>query len=400
MSDIKFLILVLLSALMLIGCNGKSDISKNGSSTNEIDTQQKVSTEFNMETLKVVGEDRKYSFNELDLYGKVGLDRADYNIDILDAEDNNILFQVDVPRKGNEMGEGILNKTLEVYIYNTKEDKVNKIETFKNYYVLEGFINKDSYLIMGVKLDDKGDRFYSVLSGEKGELKEIHKGEKTFSFSYWPELIKLDSDFILFEPEIEDNHTEKIIGMNFYKLNNNKLEKKNLNISKDFQVLQTEVSSDRDAFVSFWENKKEKQAYFIYMDKNANIKKIAFPKEYRMLSFALLKNNILVSVQLGDDESACKIVLFDIDSNTLNDSNFQYIHRMTSLSKLGRIMALMGDNSVYSIKIENDELKYEKIIAENIEPAKMSEKIIFNEYNNKVIFSFFTTEKFMETDVK
>lgn len=402
MSNRKRIILALLTSLVLFGCNGQNKISEKSSliDRNEMQQQKTVSMGENSNAFKISEKEKKYSFEELDLYEKTGIDRESHNIDVLDAEEGAILFQVDVPRKGNEMGEGILNQTEEIYVYKSKEDKVKKIATFENYYVLEGYLNNDSYIIMGVKLDGKGDSKYSVLNGSEGGLEEIHEGIKTFSFAYWPELIKLNSGLILFEPEMDKEDSDKITGMNFYKFKNNKFEKEDLHISKDFQILQTEVSNDGEAFISFWENKKEEQAYFIYIDKNGNNKKIAFPKENRLLSFALSKNNILASVQMGDDESVYKMLLFDIDSGLLGESNFQYIHRMTSLPSVGKVMAMMGDNNVYSIEVKKNELNYEKIVADGIEPSKLSEKILFNGYNNKVIFSFFTTERFMETEIK
>lgn len=260
----------------------------------------------------------------------------------------------------------------------------------------EAYFADEKYIVLGIKLEDT-ESVYSVLYGDKEEFKEIRTEVSVNSFWIIPELIKLDSGILLMEPASEWTADEEIKELNFYKLENGAFQKIDYPIPDDFQKFDCHTERSGNQFISFWENPKEKQAYFMAMDLDGIKKRIPFPQKYRMLDYTFSGQVLIASVQTENNEVG-RILVFNMQDGTFYSAPFGYLRQLHGLpveNDRVRFMATTLDQVIYLLEFKNGELYYEKI---NVPLENKSIKIFSTE--NCVILHDYIEERFIKVNIR
>ena len=102
---------------------------------------------------------------ELNLYEAVGI-KENETLRILDGNSQKLLYEVLIKRQqSNGKTEGITAVTKRVGIFSLEEQEVyEEIELKEEYYISSGVIQNDGFLILGIALDNKDDRYYLMES--------------------------------------------------------------------------------------------------------------------------------------------------------------------------------------------------------------------------------------------
>lgn len=381
------------------------------SQTNYEDNQNEVSRETKVHDNSLAEEENvevelkvkyekytKYDFEEFELYDAANIDKDIYDIKIHDADNDNILFSTVTDREDREKyAIGILSTTKQLYLYNSKKNKVELLGEFDNFYIINAYICNDKYMVSGVNLgveDGMRDKSYSILYGEKNKLEEVHRAWSSFSLIFWPELIKLSTGIVLLEPEEQepDASFDSQKKPNLYKFCNGKFIKTDYKLPNNFSILQTKTKSTGNIFVNFWENMKEKQAYFIIMDENGVKNIIPFSKEHRLNDFTIKDKKLFVSVQ-NPDNTKSRLLIIDIETGKTNSVIFDNIYKMTSLSGrntfIGKIISME-----YLVEVTDNE-----IIVTMIDTILLPEDPgLFYEYKGKTLIAGIGEKKFFLLD--
>lgn len=373
---------------MLVSCDKHENHSILESNVQNKTTSQEENVVQEKELKLNFYEKDMYEASSLDLYVELNINRNQYEIRILDANQNYILFTMDSKRNDKELSEGILSKTNAIYVYSIEHHNVKLLDEFEAFYIIQGYLMNETYIALGIQLDET-DTHYAVVYREKEGLKELHRGENSWYFSMWPTLIKLETEMLLLEPKIDvGTHNDYGKEVHLYKLLNSEFKKIDFELPDEFLLLSTETKSNQNYFVTFWENTKEEKAYFIVVDKDGRYKQLPLPNKYRLIKFIVSNHTLIAIVQVGNERSY-QLLVYDFMDGELYSNRFSYVSQMLSLSSNGKVIMKSEDNRIYMMEFKDKEMKIERINVKGMEEAILHRKILFTEAQNNVILTIY-----------
>lgn len=383
-----FILLFLCLCFMLVSCDKHENHSILESNVQNKTTSQEENVVQEKELKLNFYEKDMYEASSLDLYVELNINRNQYEIRILDANQNYILFTMDSKRNDKELSEGILSKTNAIYVYSIEHHNVKLLDEFEAFYIIQGYLMNETYIALGIQLDET-DTHYAVVYREKEGLKELHRGENSWYFSMWPTLIKLETEMLLLEPKIDvGTHNDYGKEVHLYKLLNSEFKKIDFELPDEFLLLSTETKSNQNYFVTFWENTKEEKAYFIVVDKDGRYKQLPLPNKYRLIKFIVSNHTLIAIVQVGNERSY-QLLVYDFMDGELYSNRFSYVSQMLSLSSNGKVIMKSEDNRIYMMEFKDKEMKIERINVKGMEEAILHRKILFTEAQNNVILTIY-----------
>lgn len=348
-------------------------------------------------TLSITKSEISCTLTDLDLFSKTRINKDSHSIKILDADKDSILFITNVKRKKNRGPEGILSQTESLYLYNVSEDSILELVEFDEVYVSKGCLFNDMAVVLGIKLDGS-DMQYSIYSFDKGKNEVLHQGNNSRHFSMWPKFVRVNSELILLEPQVKVGESSmNIEEISFFKLKDKKFERAMFHIPGNYRLLSTDESNNGNEFATYWENTNDNKAYFIIADSKGIKRIIPLPEPYKLINFALSNHFLIVSAQVGD-KYRYKLLVFDLNDEVLYSKDYVYIPILQALPSSKKVIMADLEQSYYLAEFQDGELAMKHLMVEGNEYALKSDRIRFQEFNQKLILNFRINKRVMELE--
>ncbi len=280
---------------------------------------------------------------ELNLYEAVGI-KENETLRILDGNSQKLLYEVLIKRQqSNGKTEGITAVTKRVGIFSLEEQEVyEEIELKEEYYISSGVIQNDGFLILGIALDNKDDRYY-LMESKTNELVVRYEGITAPYFTQWPTLIPWGdgSKSVFWIPhETEEGNS---VQARVYLISDSQIEEIPLPFQGEL-LSGNDLQIDGTASLSFWE--LEGKGQFVSWGFGKTVQMRQLPEKRKILDYCFTTEGVVACLQTEDLQSELWFLPFgQTDSYSLPTIPF---YRMTSRNS-NSLFCVNGNFNLYEI---------------------------------------------------